>query len=308
MTLLAEIMTRGFSDEDIATTAHFPKELGEPVAIRAHEIARSWFEDMALETNIHIDMQRRLDGLPLRPPFPCTWIEWDIPLRIQDVTEPGLDWLTTTDGAFVIYNEQDETTRCLICCKSDTRPLMLGGVTLFSNGTLDSPDNLSPLEEGAQQVIDAMLSPVGKFIAHRAYKKHNFNPDGLTSQQKALAYFMHTGAVQTITLALRMFHVKNMEIVADRPAKRSKKQRRVKPEQRIKWHTIKVRPQGKQYRHADGNSLPTLSAMHLVRGHFKTYSAERPLFGKYVGTYWHQAHTRGNIEAGEVAKDYEVAA
>lgn len=305
--MLAEIMTRGFSDDDIRTASHFPKEYGEPVAIRAHEIARSWFEDMALHTEIHLDMQRRLDGLPLRPPFPCTWIEWEIPLRVADITEPGQQWQATSDGAFVIYDDRDETTRCLICCQSPGRPLMLGGVTLRADGSITGTEEI-PVSEGTQNVVDAMMSPVGKHVAKRAYETNDFDPEGLSEAEKALAYFMHTGAVQTIVLALRMFHVKNMEIVADQPAKRAKKQRRIKPEQRIKWHTIKVRPQGKQYRHADGSSLPTLTAMHLVRGHFKTYSAERPLFGKYVGTYWHQAHTRGSIEAGEVAKDYEVAA
>jgi len=307
LTLLAEIMTRGFADDDIRNPSHFPKELGEPVAIRAHEIGRSWFEDMALRTDIHLDMQRRLTGLPLRPPFPCTWIEWDIPLRVSDITEQGQQWASTSDGAFVIYNEFDNTTRCMICCQAPGRPLMLGGVTLRADGS-NTDSEAFAVSEGTQNVVDAMMSPVGKHVAERAYVNHKFKIDNLTEAQKALAYFMHTGAIQTIVLTLRMFHVKNMEVIADTPVKSAKKQRRIKPEQRIKWHTIKVRPQGKQYRDAEGSSLPTLTALHLVRGHFKTYSAERPLFGKYVGTYWHQAHTRGNIEAGEVAKDYEVAA
>ena len=43
---------------------------------------------------------------------------------------------------------------------------------------------------------------------------------------------------------------------------------------------------------------------HICRGHFKTYTAEAPLFGKYVGKFWHPCHVRGNPKIGEVEKDY----
>lgn len=50
--------------------------------------------------------------------------------------------------------------------------------------------------------------------------------------------------------------------------------------------------------------------IHIVRGHFATYTADKPLFGRAstgVGKFWHPAHTRGNMAAGAVVKDYEVA-
>lgn len=48
--------------------------------------------------------------------------------------------------------------------------------------------------------------------------------------------------------------------------------------------------------------------MHIVRGHFATYTADKPLFGRAsgVGKFWHPAHVRGNMAAGAVVKDYEV--
>jgi len=45
---------------------------------------------------------------------------------------------------------------------------------------------------------------------------------------------------------------------------------------------------------------------HVVRGHFRTYTAEAPLFGKHVGRWWWAAHARGDATNGEVVKDYEV--
>jgi len=48
-------------------------------------------------------------------------------------------------------------------------------------------------------------------------------------------------------------------------------------------------------------------ALHICRGHFKTYTHERPLMGSRVGTFWWSAHTRGDIRAGVVVKDYAIS-
>lgn len=48
-------------------------------------------------------------------------------------------------------------------------------------------------------------------------------------------------------------------------------------------------------------------ALHICRGHFKTYTEERPLFGKIGGTFWWEGSIRGSLMKGEVAKEYEVS-
>jgi hypothetical protein len=50
---------------------------------------------------------------------------------------------------------------------------------------------------------------------------------------------------------------------------------------------------------------------HLIRGHIRTYTKEKPLFGKVVGSffvegYWKNSHHRGNMEEGMVIKDYKL--
>jgi hypothetical protein len=52
----------------------------------------------------------------------------------------------------------------------------------------------------------------------------------------------------------------------------------------------------------------SLTALHSVRGHFKHFTAERPLLGKHVGMYWWPQHARGDAKAGVVGKEYEVEA
>lgn len=46
--------------------------------------------------------------------------------------------------------------------------------------------------------------------------------------------------------------------------------------------------------------------LHLVRGHLRRYTEERPLFGHLVGTYYIPSHARGNKEIGTITKDYQI--
>jgi hypothetical protein len=46
--------------------------------------------------------------------------------------------------------------------------------------------------------------------------------------------------------------------------------------------------------------------MHFRRGHFKEYTSEKPLFGKYTGAFWWEAHVAGSADIGEVRKDYRI--
>ena len=60
-----------------------------------------------------------------------------------------------------------------------------------------------------------------------------------------------------------------------------------------------------QYRSAevgegDGSARP----LELVKGHFKTYDATRPLFGKLTGTWWWTSTIRGDPKAGTREHDY----
>jgi len=49
-------------------------------------------------------------------------------------------------------------------------------------------------------------------------------------------------------------------------------------------------------------------ARHKVRGHFKHYTEENPLFGHTTGNVWCPPHERGSDEAGRVDKEYRSKA
>ncbi|MCA9930798.1 MAG: hypothetical protein KC419_20075 [Anaerolineales bacterium] len=45
---------------------------------------------------------------------------------------------------------------------------------------------------------------------------------------------------------------------------------------------------------------------HQVRGHFRYYTEERPLFGRYAGMVWIPDHQRGDPDEGSIHKGYFV--
>lgn len=66
-------------------------------------------------------------------------------------------------------------------------------------------------------------------------------------------------------------------------------------------------PGAMRHRHEPRNdSDPQPLSLHWVRGHFKTFTQERPLFGSVAGTFWWTPRLRGSKKAGVVVKDYVV--
>ena len=56
------------------------------------------------------------------------------------------------------------------------------------------------------------------------------------------------------------------------------------------FSALQVKPMG-------GNGAGSSRAIHWVRGHFKEYTPERPLFGKIAGLFWWEPHLAGSAEA-----------
>jgi hypothetical protein len=73
----------------------------------------------------------------------------------------------------------------------------------------------------------------------------------------------------------------------------------------MSFYTITIRQSSK----SNKNELSEhyTNRIHLCRGHFKHYSDDKPLFGKYSGSYWWQPSVRGRNKSGEIVKDYKVA-
>jgi len=65
----------------------------------------------------------------------------------------------------------------------------------------------------------------------------------------------------------------------------------------------------RRYIHQQGEGHTASSvkkALHICRGHFKTFSEEKPLLGRATGTFWWSQQLRGSKESGLVVKDYKM--
>lgn len=72
------------------------------------------------------------------------------------------------------------------------------------------------------------------------------------------------------------------------------------------YHTLSLKPVGKHQ-----ESVPKHlweNRIHLARGHFKTFTPDKPLFGKITGRFWWQPQVRGRNTKGMIMKDYALDA
>jgi len=72
------------------------------------------------------------------------------------------------------------------------------------------------------------------------------------------------------------------------------------------YHVLNISPFGSKKNGQTNEQSSNLHRLHFCRGHFKEYTAEKPLFGRITGLYWWQPTLRGNKDLGFVDKDYNV--
>lgn len=108
-------------------------------------------------------------------------------------------------------------------------------------------------------------------------------------------------------LSLCFSHCKGTEIREHQPSRQVRRaaERTGKPV--YTFHTIDIGPSTNALRTEGRVSENGLArALHICRGHFAHYTAEKPLFGKYTGTVYKPMHVRGSAEQGISAKDYRI--
>lgn len=108
-----------------------------------------------------------------------------------------------------------------------------------------------------------------------------------------------------VFVANSFMHCKNVNLI-DEPL--SRQQRRMRDRKGdVRYKVLDIEPFKEQVRReAQPGESHIQRALHICRGHFATYTDDKPLFGKVTGTFWKPMHVRGNSAAGVVIKDYEI--
>jgi hypothetical protein len=245
--------------------------------------ARPAFEIVTLNAR---ETTPNADGFgPVVPPYPSMWIE-------------GEDLSYLADGLgpvkFAVH-------------------LMAGAETLHLDGKTDRRHNMrlfTMAPEGFTQEVPIRISFTVDAEGRLDQFMRGVDPADLDwfnscddDQRETITSVAKDGAIAAL-FTLSLMHSRN---VTTAPATYVPERRRRSSRQRpaIEYHTIKL-PAPKSS--GGSGQITGTTKLHTARGHFKTYTADAPLMGKHVGTYYWGWQVRGKRTNGEIISSYEVGA
>lgn len=239
---------------------------------------------------------------PCIPPFPKTFMEWRCPSVTPAEDIPQNTFAPTREGASITSTRLEDNEGWIV----RMQPFAMtpeGQVRIEPEGCIVHA-NSDGIAHGYWR-----LAPTGNLTGEIIddYDRRCAERLGI-----AVAVFTETRRQNTkeicfeASLACVFANCKNVEL-REEPKRHTTKAIRRRHGEPVQYRVIRLpytgkrRPDGRA-EIADDGAVP----LHMVRGHFKTYTPEKPLFGRMTGTYWWAHHLRGDESAGVVHHDYEV--
>ena len=131
----------------------------------------------------------------------------------------------------------------------------------------------------------------------------------LIKNHKDIGSFMTSKFCIIVLFGIMFFNCKNVLVEENYVSKALRKSRNKKNKfPVVKYYTLNISQQKKIYKNLTESGETFKKALHICRGHFRTYEESAPLFGRLTGTFFVPMHTRGDAKYGEVVKDYKVIA
>lgn len=271
------------------------------------------------------------DYPPMRAPFETMWFEWTAPPFYRNAStwkpwpeESSRYWFALMQEAPADWLQREASKGDGFSNKSIGQevlalvpPKVTASTMLITGGGFD---------RGAVHLLRGVLvANVGldgnmaglKFDAARFKGRHGIDPGSLSdsgiydgvgvigceTQDEASML----GCLKPAMLAIGLMNTRNVTLRESTLAvARSGREKRCGAP-RLTYQTIMLPGHPSA---GGGGRRPTqeLLPMHKVRGHFKTFTAERPLLGKHTGTYWWGWQARGHKKNGEIVSDYALQA
>lgn len=259
----------------------WPELEDDIVPVDVTPIAR-WFSESAPNLSLTNDMAQ------IVPPWPLVWVEY--------VTE--IDRLKRV-GVEVFYGE--EGFRSFGLSERDDISIDKKGVASFSC-TLYTESTREVVRELGTSII--FLDEDGfPLTSETLFKPSESLPDFDKQELKGALWL-----IKPILFGFSLCHANNVEVYDDEvPEPVQKKRRKSGKNPGKTFKCLDIEPMKEQSRReSDEGESDVERALHICRGHFKTYTEENPLFGKHTGTFWWPMHKRGSADAGEVEKSYRV--
>ncbi len=220
---------------------------------------------------------------PIVVPFKSTWLEWG---SLDESTDVRL-------GSFVCESSED-----------------VDGVAVWH--IMRWPGISQPFFVGAWSTHKSDWHLQGFRLYPATNKWLATSPESLMSRvfstwrddEAAYNLFNDIRLITATHLALRLPNTR-VAAIHDAPVRMAKKQKRVRPHQRIRWtQLVMCGSSGGMRRRAAKAGGGVLRAEHMVRAHIALYTEEAPLFGnpEMVGWFERPAHKRGSRKAGIVVQ------
>jgi hypothetical protein len=243
------------------------------------------------------------------PPFGQFFIEWHRPTTIlrsrESWNQPGYeieDVILKRNGVLFMAAKRETAKECPLDGLTDQSVDYEHWMTCIAFGETPHEGNAEVGIVGGL-LIDRHGQVVGKPMV-------SDNNKGLVDEMKRKGWgSIFRTIIGPALLAITFMHCKSgahlEEVVPPERLNRARVRRGKKP--LVRHHTLVIDGLKELLRREGGIEQHGLKrALHLCRGHFATYSAEKPLLGHFVGTVFRSAHMRGHKKHGVVTKDYEV--
>lgn len=221
----------------------------------------------------------------LRAPFDSLWIEGRLPIR---------SYATDPSGRLVERFTRGHSEGCVVFDASEQEGRPCTGLV-----------HLMPSDDGTP-----LANPAASFLINLDDDGRAVGGISVLVNEAWAAWLDEAGqdpntlAPTSLIFALGLMNCRNIgvePVVVEEKLKKAHRKRYGVPMSR---YSKIVLPSS--MRASSGGTGSEGKAHHLVRGHFKTFTADAPLMGQHVGTYWWGWHGRGDPDLGEITPTYEV--
>lgn len=255
----------------------------------------------------------------MRPPYNEIWFEWQMPRQFIDNDGQATTLAehqppeVTADAyyaASIRYFDVDEITNVepATVVRAGTRGGVVVSILSASKHRGSDDINVVMLNECA---LAFALDDDGFYVNDSLRAGQTKDP----GQPEAIRQLLHKEVMSNTFVACMALNLINCRNVTTRPAgtipqRRSGSDKRRGLKQPIKYQTILLPGMTVERSHTSSRDRQRnldVMAMHVVRGHFKTYTKDAPLMGRHVGTYWWNPTVKGNQKNGQIVSDYKIA-
>lgn len=238
------------------------------------------FTNGLLKNFVGVEAERIANAFPQQPPYDIIWLDYN--LRVKGSYKSYISGVLCTKREFFNYTgphsdiDRYSYALCFFNAHPDY-PLNMGmlGVLVFFD-----PDDPTVWIEPEIQIPT----------------RHQKIVNDMTGAG--------VGALRAFLALINMPHIEAEKLSIPKRVnnRRIKKNKLPLPD----YHVLNIVAPDVCNKKGEVLSKGSTQRLHLVRGHFAEYTPANPMFGKYVGVFYRQAHARGDKKKGWINKRYRV--